>query len=108
MSTHTFPIYKFVQPDSLKPRLPFEQGPAVVMETLMKDFHMDITNNCLSSSVQSVDFTVNANNSEIMTSLSIFPWRPNTRLCKLHTQFQNNILYQHICVPCVYCARLIV
>src|SRR6185312_6253773 len=98
MSTHTFPIYKLVQPDSLKPRLPFEQGPAVVMETLMKDSRMNLDNSYLSASMQSVDFTVNATNSEIMTNLSISPWRPNTRLCKLHTQFQNNILYQHICV----------
>ncbi|CAG8638259.1 9492_t:CDS:2, partial [Paraglomus occultum] len=56
MSTHTFPIYKFVQPDSLKPQLPFEQGPAVVMETLTKDSHMDLNNNYLSASMQSVDF----------------------------------------------------
>ena len=35
------------------------------------------------------------------------PWQPNTRLRKLHTQFQNTILYQHPCTPCVYCEKLL-
>jgi len=35
------------------------------------------------------------------------PWQPNTRLRKLHTQFQKTILYQHPCTPCVYCEKLL-
>jgi len=35
------------------------------------------------------------------------PWRPVQQLRSIHTRFKNTILYQHICVPCVYCARLL-
>ncbi|CAG8731368.1 20181_t:CDS:2, partial [Gigaspora rosea] len=34
-------------------------------------------------------------------------WQPNTRLHKLHTQFQKTILYQHPCTPCAYCEKLL-
>ena len=34
-------------------------------------------------------------------------WRPSQRLRRLHTRFQNTILFQHICLPCAYCARLL-
>jgi len=89
MSTHTFPIYRFAQSDSLEPRLPFEQGPAVVMECLMRDSHMPNTyrqdNNYLSVSTQTVDFVASVTCPEARTDSSISPWRPNTRLHGLHT-----------------------
>lgn len=34
-------------------------------------------------------------------------WQPSSRLNKLHTQFENTILYQHICLPCVFCGKLL-
>ena len=32
-------------------------------------------------------------------------WRPFTHLNKLHTQFENTILCQHICLPCTFCGN---
>jgi len=37
---------------------------------------------------------------------SIPQWRPTTRLHKLHTRFVNSILYQHPCITCAYCGKL--
>ena len=45
-------------------------------------------------------------NSNIIAS-SIPPWRPSQRLRKLHTQFQNTILCQFICIPCAFCGKLL-
>jgi hypothetical protein len=39
--------------------------------------------------------------------IPIPPWRPSSRLRNLHTRFQNTIFFQHICLPCVFCARLL-
>jgi hypothetical protein len=50
-------------------------------------------------------------NSGCSTSNSIInppqPWRPSQRLRKLHTQFQNTILCQYICIPCAFCGKLL-
>src|SRR6185312_10361556 len=40
------------------------------------------------------------------TTNTITPWRPSTRLRKLQKLFTNTILYQHPCIPCVYCGKL--
>jgi len=37
---------------------------------------------------------------------SIPQWRPTTHLHKLHTRFVNSILYQHPCITCAYCGKL--
>ena len=55
---------------------------------------------------------LNSTSPSILQSLnadadSLQPWRPSTRLRKLHTQFQNTILCQHICIPCVFCTKLL-
>src|SRR6185312_3191246 len=41
-----------------------------------------------------------------IASSPILQWRPTTRLRKLHTRFTNLILYQHPCIPCAYCGKL--
>lgn len=38
---------------------------------------------------------------------SLQPWRPSTRLRKLHTQFRNTILCQYTCIPCAFCGKLL-
>jgi hypothetical protein len=34
-------------------------------------------------------------------------WQPSTRLKNLHTRFKNTILCEHICLPCVFCGKLL-
>lgn len=34
------------------------------------------------------------------------PWQPSTKLNKLKTHFDKNVLTQYPCVPCSYCSRL--
>ncbi|CAG8490878.1 16859_t:CDS:2 [Acaulospora morrowiae] len=41
-----------------------------------------------------------------VVSSPILQWRPTTRLRKLYTRFTNSILYQHSCIPCAYCGKL--
>src|SRR6185312_17268794 len=45
--------------------------------------------------------------SNTTSPVQIPPWYPNYPLCNLHTCFHNTILYQHICIPCVFCGRLL-
>jgi hypothetical protein len=106
MSNHTFRAYNFVQQNPLSP---FEQEPAVVINNLMTSSHMDSRQDTVDHSfatTETIDVNVDRH-STAGTTASILPWRPNTRLRKLHTKFQNIVLYQHICTPCVYCARLL-
>src|SRR6185312_6464974 len=37
---------------------------------------------------------------------SIPQWRPTTHLHKRHTRFVHSILYQHPCITCAYCGKL--
>ena len=39
-------------------------------------------------------------------NLDFSPWRPSKKLSNLHKRFQDVILYQHPCIPCSYCSRL--
>jgi len=39
-------------------------------------------------------------------SLDFHPWRPSRKLFNLHKKFQDTILYQHPCIPCSYCSKL--
>ena len=44
----------------------------------------------------------------LSTSVNLLfsPWRPSKKLFNLHKKFQDQILYQHPCIPCSYCSRL--
>src|SRR5580765_5511907 len=88
MANHTFRVHKFVQQNPL----PLEQ---------CNDHH-----SCASTTTEAINVNVHEYPTAETTTPTL-PWRLNTRLHKLHTKFQNIILYQHICVPCVYCARLL-
>ena len=39
-------------------------------------------------------------------NLDFSPWHPSKKLSNLHKRFQDVILYQHPCIPCSYCSRL--
>ncbi|CAG8673582.1 10430_t:CDS:1, partial [Paraglomus occultum] len=56
------------------------------------------------SGVQSIDQSNPKIDSPVVT---IPPWRPSQRLRNLHTRFQNTILFQYICLPRAFCARLL-
>jgi len=57
--------------------------------------------------VNSTNFNTTVDNTLNESSDVIPPWRPSPRLRNLHTRFQNNILFQHICLPCAFCAQLL-
>ncbi|CAB5185793.1 unnamed protein product [Rhizophagus irregularis] len=44
----------------------------------------------------------------LSTSVNLIsnPWRPSIKLSNLHKKFQDIILYQHPCIPCSYCSKL--
>jgi len=62
--------------------------------------------------IPEIAISSNANASDTLfsdTDIASSPipqWRPTTRLRKLHTRFTNSILYQHSCIPCAYCGKL--
>src|SRR5438128_1296973 len=89
MSNPIFRTNNFIQQNPLEAQFPFGQD----------------NDNHSSTSTEAINVNIDRNSTSNST-ISISPWRPNTRLRKLHNKFQNIILYQHICVPCVYCARL--
>ena len=39
-------------------------------------------------------------------NLQFQPWRPSKKLFNLQDKFQKVILYQHPCIPCSYCSKL--
>src|SRR6185369_5302658 len=93
MSNPIFRTNNFIQQNPLETQFLFEQN----------------NDNYSSTSTEAINGNIDryytSDTSDSTTSIS--PWRPNTRLRKLHNKFQNIILYQHICVPCIYCARLL-
>src|ERR1700761_9456998 len=40
------------------------------------------------------------------TNLHFNPWHLSKKLSNLHKKFQDVILYQHPCIPCGYCSKL--
>src|SRR6185312_296418 len=82
--------------------LTVEQETESTTQILRVPSHMDVDVNS-----QHADNSTNHQICCLENSTVIPPWHFNTRLRRLHTKFQNVILYQHICVPCVYCARLL-
>jgi hypothetical protein len=61
---------------------------------------MDLNDNLSQNS----DYQTSNSNDDL---LQLQPWRPSPRLRKLHTQFQNTILCQYICIPCAFCGKLL-
>ena len=77
------------------------------------DLHSSPDTHTINNSNLQINDNSNSRPSEIIQNslnLDIVPlpiWRPSTRLKKLHTQFQNTILCQHICLPCAFCGKLL-
>jgi hypothetical protein len=77
------------------------------------DFNSSPNTHTITNSNSQNNDNSNSRPSEIIQNsldLDIVPlpiWRPSTRLKKLHTQFQNTILCQHICLPCAFCGKLL-
>ncbi|GBC10072.1 hypothetical protein RclHR1_09310007 [Rhizophagus clarus] len=97
MSYHRFNIYRFQTYDLSD--LHLQELPAIP--------HISISDS------QSSQYNSLQNSSIISTPyfsqpiIPLPPWRPSTRLRKLHTHFQNTILSQCICLPCAYCGILV-
>jgi hypothetical protein len=73
-------------------------------------YHLPKRTNSFSQIMSNTNSTAMANFSDpnINSSVITFsPWRPSQRLRSLHTRFQKSILFQHICLPCAFCAKLL-
>ena len=96
MSQHKFKIYRFQ---------PYNQNDSHshithISSDLWPTLQMDLNDNLS----QNLDYQTSNLNDDL---LQLQPWRPSPRLCKLHTQFQNTILCQYICIPCAFCEKLL-
>jgi hypothetical protein len=95
MSQHKFKIYRFQ---------PYNQN----------DSHSHITHTTsnsrptLQTHAHDNDFLQNSDYQPSNSNIDLQKiWRPSQRLRKLHTQFQNTILCQYICIPCAFCGKLL-
>ena len=107
MSQHKFRIYRF-QPYSHDPRQ--ETSTAVQINFDNSSYDSDTASVSTSSySLQPIQNIENSIYNETSSSniVSFPPWRPSQRLRSLHTRFQNTILYQHRCLPCSFCGKLL-
>ena len=97
MSQQKFKIYKFQpynqnQNDSHSHTMHISTGFQSTLQMNSNNNNFSYNSNCLTSN-SNIDLPQ--------------PWRPLQRLRKLHTQFQNTILYQNICIPCAFCGKLL-
>ena len=120
MSQHVFHVYRFEPYTILATPIHFEQSPFAVMQSLATRVNStspsirqnsDITPFDLPASqpaTASIDILTAFQQNMLESAISeIPPWKPSTRLRAMQTRFENTILYQHICVPCVYCGLLL-
>ncbi|CAB4431352.1 unnamed protein product [Rhizophagus irregularis] len=76
------------------------------IRTSIIDSQLNLQNNNFNLyPLQNFQNSLNLNVAPLPAPLPI--WRPSTRLNKLHSQFKNTILCQHICLPCAFCGKLL-
>ena len=102
MSQLTFPVYRFYTDDTYTP--PTIQALTTNSQTMLNINTLNHPTNLHNSRYYRQQTTIDTT---FPNPIQIPLWYPNRRLRSLHTRFQNTILYQHICVPCVFCGRLL-
>ena len=107
MSQHNFRLYRFRECSTESP-LPFGEDSLTIAQALTTFPQSILTYNATTmDTVNSTNSNTTVNNTLNESSDVIPSWIPSPRLRNLHTRFQNTILFQHICLPCAFCAQLL-